>query len=107
MGRIYPLPVWQKNEELLQNDLENPEWAEDVSLTADKYGADAEVDGQGRVLMPALLRRKMNVENQPVYLRHYQGAIHVYSASLYEESEKRAEENLDEKVKVFRKKGLK
>ena len=57
IARIFPLSVWQKMETLLFEDRENPEWAADLSLTADKFGGDAEVDAQGRVLMPALLRR--------------------------------------------------
>lgn len=107
IGRIYPLPLWQTQEQILSDDKENPEWADDMMLTADKYGGAAEVDGQGRVMMPTTLRRKMGIENQPVKLRHFGGVILVYSESAFEEDDQRAQTDQGEKIKNFRRMGLK
>lgn len=107
VGRIYPLPLWLENAKLLFDDMEDPEGAEALSLMADKYGASATVDAQGRILLPTLLRRKMGIENQPVQLRYYQGAIHILSSDLFEEMDRQAELQAPEKLKTFRRKGLK
>ena len=92
VGRIYPLPLWLENAKLLFDDMEDPEGAEALSLMADKYGASATVDAQGRILLPTLLRRKMGIENQPVQLRYYQGAIHILSTGMFEHMDRQAEE---------------
>ncbi len=107
IGRIYPLPVWQENEKLLFQDLDDPEGAEDLSFTADKYGDYAEVDGQARVLLPASLRRKLGIEGATVQLREFKGVIHILSGEVFEQKDRRAEDGLDEKVKKFGKKGIK
>ncbi len=49
-----------------------------MSLTSRKYfGGDAEIDAQGRVLMPAELREGLELEKQPVWLDCYNGRINV------------------------------
>jgi MraZ protein len=107
IAKIFPLPVWQQNERLLFQETEDPEAAEDLSFIANKYGADAEVDGQGRVLMPTDLRRELGIENAPVYIHYFDEAVNGYSKAIYDERERRARENKDEKLKAFRRKGLK
>jgi MraZ protein len=107
IARIYPLPVWQENERLLFADEEDPDGAEDLSFIVNKYGADAEVDGQGRVLLPTVLRRALGLENQPVHIDFFKGGVNVYNEAIYQEREQRASQNKDEKLKAFRKKGLK
>jgi MraZ protein len=107
IARIYPLPVWQENERLLFDDNEDTDAAEDLSFIVNKYGADAEVDNQGRVLMPTVLRRALSLENQPVHIDFFKGAVNVYNETVYQEREQRAGQNRDEKLKAFRKKGLK
>ena len=107
IAKIYPLPVWQENERLLFEDTENPEAAEDLSFIANKYGADAEVDGQGRILMPTDLRRELGIENQAVFIGFFNGVVNVYSKPVYEELEGRAKEKRAEKIGAFRRKGLK
>ena len=107
VGRIYPLPLWLENAKLLFDDMEDPEGAEALSLMADKYGASATLDAEGRVLLPTILRRKMGIENKPVQLRYYQGAIHIMSMDLFEEMDRQAEEQAADKLKTFRRKGLK
>ena len=81
--------------------------AQDVSFLVNYYGADAEVDGQGRVLMPTDLRRLLEMENQPVWLLFDRGGVNVYNKEVFEERKQRMGESLGAKVTIMRKQGLK
>jgi len=105
-ARIYPTSVWKENEKLLAESNDDPEGAEDISFMANDLGADSELDGQGRVLVPTELRRLLNLESQPVWLECYQGGINIYNKEVYEERQRRSRENLAAKLAAFKKKGL-
>ena len=107
LARIYPISVWKANENLFADAGDLAETAEDVAYIAKVYGGDSEIDAQGRVLMPAALRRVIEIESQPVYLDCYNGRINVASKGVHEERLNRANANLSEKVKTLEKKGLK
>jgi MraZ protein len=106
IARIYPIPVWKQVEKLLREGGDDSEAAEDLWFTAMDFGADAEADAQGRLLMPSNLRREMGVENQQVYLEYYRGHVNVFGTSVYEERRKRAAENRNDKLKAFEKRGM-
>jgi transcriptional regulator MraZ len=106
-ARIYPISVWRDNENFFDDFAEDPETAEDVAFMANDLGADSELDGQGRLLVPQELRRSLGIENQPVWLDCYKGRINVYSKQVYEERKSRASQGLAEKVRALEKKGLK
>jgi MraZ protein len=63
--RIYPLPVWQGVEERL---LSKPTLKPAVRKLIERvnYGQLQEMDEQGRVLVPALLREMVEVEGEVV-----------------------------------------
>jgi MraZ protein len=105
-GRIYPISVWRENEILLRNAGEDAEAAEDLWFIANAMGGDAEVDGQGRLLLPAELRRRLEVEGQPVHLEHYKGHFNIYTQAVFDEKLSRANEGLADKLKRFEQKGL-
>ena len=107
LARIYPIPVWKTNEGLFSNAGDLAELAEDVAYIAKYFGGDSEIDAQGRVLMPAKLREKLELESQPVWLDVYQGRINVAGKAMHEARFHRAMANLGEKVKALEKKGLK
>ena len=107
LARIYPISVWKANENLFANAGDLAELAEDVAYVAKVFGGDSEIDAQGRVLMPAALRRVIEIESQPVFLDCYNGRINVASKSVHDERVNRAMANLGEKVKTLEKKGLK
>ena len=107
LARIYPISVWKANENLFADAGDLAETAEDVAYIAKVFGGDSEIDAQGRVLMPAALRRVIELESQPVFLDCYNGRINVSSKSVHEERLHRATANLPEKVKTLEKKGLK
>lgn len=63
--RVYPLPVW---EELERRALARPSLDPLVArlLEHANYGQEQEVDSQGRVLVPALLREVVNITAEVV-----------------------------------------
>jgi len=105
-ARIYPITVWRENEKILAESTDDPEGAEDIAFLANDLGADSELDGQGRVLLPTELRRQLSLESQPVWLECYQGGINIYNQANYEARKTRARENRAAKLSTFRKKGL-
>ncbi len=106
-ARVYPISVWKENEIFFEAAGDDPDGSADVARVANYFGADAEPDAQGRVLLPSLLRRKLALEDQPVWLDCYRGRINVYGKAIYEEQVQRAMENLPEKLRALEKKGLK
>jgi MraZ protein len=106
IGRIYPIPVWKQVEALLNSAGEDAEDAEDLLFTANDLGGDVEMDPQGRVLVPAPLRKAMNAENQTMWLEFQKGHINVFGEAVYQERKQRASSNRGEKLKAFVKKGL-
>jgi transcriptional regulator MraZ len=107
LARIYPLAVWMSNENIFENAGELTEQAEDVAIIAKTYGGHSEIDSQGRVLVPAELRRLLEFESQPVWIDFYNGAINVAGRKIHEERMQRAKVNLTDKVKTLRKSGFK
>jgi MraZ protein len=107
LARIYPRSVWESNQNLFAGAGDDAEIAEDVALIANLYGADSEIDAQGRVLIPTDLRRMLEIEAAPVWIDCYNGRINVVGKNVHEERVQRAKVNLADKVKKLEKKGLK
>jgi DNA-binding transcriptional regulator/RsmH inhibitor MraZ len=107
IGRIYPISTWMANEKVFEEFEEDPQAAEDLRFLADHYGASSAIDGQGRILVPPGLRRKLGIENQKVLLRFYNGAIDIYSEAVAEKRLARAIEAAPKYLPALRKRGLK
>jgi DNA-binding transcriptional regulator/RsmH inhibitor MraZ len=106
IARIYPISVWKQNEKFFQEFNANPKAAADVNFIANDLGADSELDGQGRVLVPSELRRLLEMENQPVWLECFRGRFNVYSQAVYEDRKRRALEGLEDKLDLLEQSGL-
>ena len=76
-ARIYPISVWRQNEILLEQGGDDTELKEDVAFVAYHFGADSDVDAQGRVLVPTELRRALRLEGEQVHLRCFKQRIEV------------------------------
>jgi MraZ protein len=106
-ARIYPNSLWKDNQEFFERFQDDPDASEDVAFIADDMGGDCEMDDQGRVLIPQELRQQLEIENEPVWLKCYQGVIDIYSKTVYQERKQRATNGLKEKARLLRQKGLK
>ena len=105
-ARIYPIRVWEEAEELLEQPGPNATEGRQLLFQAQRYGGDAGMDSQGRLLMPTTLRRSMEVENQPVHLAFFRGHIEVYGDKVFSGLSQAADENNEEKVNKFVEMGL-
>lgn len=105
-AHIYPISVWKRSEAVLEEAGEDSGIREDVALIADHFGADDEIDGQGRVLVPTELRRTLKFENEQVYLRCRKQRIEVIGRERYESRLAQAMEGADGKFLSLEKKGL-
>jgi len=107
VARIYPMPTWRENASFFENCQDDPDSVEEVAFATRIYGAESSLDRDGRILIPPPLRRKLGIENQPVWVGYFKGAVEVYSETVYQELMQRASVNLKDKVKALRKLGLK
>ena len=106
-ARIYPISVWKENEKLFEEAAEDPDSAADVAWVANHFGADSEIDNQGRVLVPTDLRRHLGIENQQVFLDCYKGRINIYGGTEYATRKAQAFTNIGDKLKALERRGLK
>ena len=106
IARIYSIEQWERAEKLLEAPGPNAKNGRKLQFKAQKYGGDAEIDAQGRLLMPATLRREMGVENQPVQMAFFRGHLEVFSMQEYEAQDAASSENMDEIVDEFTNLGL-
>jgi DNA-binding transcriptional regulator/RsmH inhibitor MraZ len=105
-ARIYPISAWRRNEILLEEDGEDTDLKEDVAFVAYHFGADSDVDAQGRVLIPTELRRTLHMEGEQVHLRCFKQRIDVIGDAVYNERLAKAMSDLGTKVQDLGKKGL-
>ena len=112
-ARVYPIEIWRENERILDTPSEDTQDAEDVLIAAQHLGGDAEMDGQGRILIPPELRRAVHIENQPVKIMFFRGAIDIYNDAEYDqrihqagEDGKRELTGLQRKLAVLWKRGV-
>jgi MraZ protein len=90
---IYPLSEWKKNEALLANPgtEEQVDLFDAVRFVADKYGADAAIDGEGRMLVPQLLREAFKIQDAQVYLQCGDRVVEVMNEEEYKARERAAD----------------
>jgi MraZ protein len=63
-ARIYPISVWQAIEEKLSKVSSQNQAKRKFLMHTSYYGQMAEMDGQGRVLLPAILREKAKTKGE-------------------------------------------
>ncbi|MGA2982772.1 MAG: division/cell wall cluster transcriptional repressor MraZ [Terriglobia bacterium] len=77
--RIYPLPVWIKIEEKLATLPSMNKAKKDFLDRANYWGQTARADGQGRVLIPALLRESAGMQGEVAVIGHLEEYLEVWS----------------------------
>lgn len=105
-ARIYPISAWRRNESLLEEDGEDTDLKEDIAFVAYHFGADSDVDAQGRVLIPTELRRALRLEGGQVHLRCFKQRIDVIGDDVYNEQLAKAMSDLRAKAQDLSRKGL-
>jgi len=104
--RIYPLSAWRRTEKLLEEPGEDFSDRQDLAMIASNYGKDDELDGQGRLTLPADLRKELGLEKDEARLRCYQGHLKLVSSQEHERRLEAAKVNLDAKLRALQVKGL-
>jgi MraZ protein len=84
-GRLYPLLIWRETEKFLDGLTDDPGLAERLTFNAADLGEEVEMDSQGRIVIPAALRKTLGIEDQTVRLRVFRGYIEILSERMYEE----------------------
>jgi MraZ protein len=106
IAQIYPMAVWRQNEKFFESYRDNPALARKVAFNAADLGAEAEMDGQGRILFSQELRTELKLENAPVRLFAYRGRIEVLSDEIYKERKREASEMTPDDVSKLEAAGL-
>lgn len=107
IATIYPISVWEQNEQLFETYMDDPEAVETLTFNASDLGAESEMDAQGRIQFSTILRRELDIENQPVRMQAFGAHIEVMSEAMYRASKERFSRAPEEAVKALRKVGLK
>jgi MraZ protein len=61
-AEIWPLPEWEKVEERLAGTSVLDEAVEEFTNLVNYYGQQVEIDNQGRLVLPQILRNKANLD---------------------------------------------
>jgi MraZ protein len=85
IGQIYPISVWRETENFLDAFTDDPELAERIAFNAADLGEEMEMDSQGRLVIPAPLRKALGIEDQTVRLKVFRGYIEIISERIYGE----------------------
>ncbi len=107
IGSIYTIPAWRQVEAFLENCPAEPEKADIALFNGNDLGALAELDAQGRLLVPAKLRRELGIENQTVQLKAVGTRVDILSAAMCVSQREAARAGGRQAVLDLRKVGLK
>ncbi len=85
--RIYPLPVWEKLEKQIQNMPGLDPKVSRIQRLLLGYAADVELDGNGRLLLPASLRDYADLSKKIVLLGQGE-KLELWNESLWSDENK-------------------
>lgn len=107
IAQIYPKAAWYANKKLLSEEKVNPEAAKRLTWVAARFGGEAKMDGQGRVLVPQQLRQKLGIENASVSVMWAGTCVEVYSTAYDEQMLQAVQAWSEEDLSHMRRQGLK
>jgi MraZ protein len=67
-ARIYPYPVWEDNAKIIEEKSTMSVAMEKFAFLTSFYGKIVEMDSQGRVLLPPLLRKEASIDGEVTVL---------------------------------------
>ena len=106
-ARIYPIGMWRDNENFFNTYLDNPGALRRVRFMANRYGADAELDGQARVLFPVDLRRELGLETKDLKLSAFNGFVEVIGPEEFARMESEAMAAPEDSLDILARAGFK
>lgn len=86
MARIFTNGSWERNLSKLDSD---PGLKKRFAFRAESIGGDLDIDKEGRVTLPQLLRKELGLENEAVQIRFYEDVISIYSQEQYDAEKSR------------------
>lgn len=95
VGRIYPAADWWRKAAALSAPGPVSGKANGLMFNAVDLGEEADIDGEGRVLLPSNMRRELGLEDSQVWLYLKRGRIDVLSSSVYEARKREAMVNIE------------
>ena len=104
--RIYPIPVWKSTVIVMEAPGKNADERAAVLRIARSYGRDAEIDSQGRIVVPVELRSELTLGSEPVAVEHLKGRIDFRKKSEHDKQLREDEANLEAKNAILRELGL-
>lgn len=106
-AQIYPIAAWRANLKLLR-DQRGPEkkYAQSLLFNAQDFGADTEMDNQGRVTLNSYLRENLKMDSQGLHLYWEDGHILLFTEEVYQQRRTASMENTAEALDVMQGVGL-
>lgn len=106
-AQIYPIAAWRANLKLLREQLgPNKQYAKTVLFNAQDFGADADMDGQGRITLNSYLREKLKMDAQGLHLYWEDGHISLFTEEYYQKRLNESLENTTDAVDAMQGAGL-
>jgi|SRR5690348_5872472 MraZ protein len=81
-ARIYPLPIWNEIEKRLMRRSQDDQQKRNLLLRAKYFGQTVNIDDQGRVLIPVVLRRTALIKGE-VDVLDYQNYLEVWNHARF------------------------
>lgn len=106
IAQLYPIAEWRVNEKFFTEFRANPSAARNILFNANDLGADVEMDSQGRITVPASLRRDLKMEGEDLHLMASKGHLEILTEPQYQARRNKALENTAADLEVLEMAGL-
>jgi len=106
IGRIYTVSVWRQNEKFLAGSQGDAKKRRGAAFNAADLGGQSGIDGQGRLLVPAELRRELELEGQQVRLFVYKSHVEMLNEKVYQAGKSEGEQVTTDDVGELENEGL-
>jgi MraZ protein len=104
--RIYPISEWKSTVKTMEAAGPHATAMAGILRMARFYGRDAEIDAQGRIVIPGVLRDKLELGSEPVCVEHLKGRMDFSKKSMHDVLLAEAEADLEAKNRIALELGL-